>query len=55
MQKAIILDSNDVKKLIAEYFHVDESAVIKSQYSYTVAGVDGKEIDNGIQVENQVG
>jgi len=36
MEKAIVLDSNDIKKLIAEKFDVDEKQVIKSQYSYTV-------------------
>lgn len=36
MKQAIVLDSNDVKKLIAEKFDVPEENVIKSQYSYTV-------------------
>lgn len=36
MKQAIVLDSNDVKKLIAEKFGVPEENVIKSQYSYTV-------------------
>lgn len=39
MQKGLILDANDVKKLIADHFGVDESRVIKAQYSYTVIGV----------------
>ena len=43
MQEGIILDASDVKKIIAEHFGVDESAVIKSQYSYTVAGVKAKQ------------
>ena len=36
MKNAIVLDANDVKKLIAEKFGVSEDCVIKSQYSYTV-------------------
>lgn len=40
MQKGIILDAEDVKKIIAEHFGVDQKNVIKSQYSYTVIGVE---------------
>ena len=36
MKNAIVIDTNDVKKILAEHFNVDESAVIKSQYSYTI-------------------
>lgn len=36
MKPAIILDANDIKKILAEKFNVPESNVIKSQYSYTV-------------------
>ena len=36
MKKAIVLDSDDIKKLIAEKFDVDVKDIIKSQYSYTV-------------------
>ena len=36
MRKAIVLDSNDIKKLLSEKYNVPESNVIKSQYSYTV-------------------
>ena len=36
MKKGIIIDANDVKKIIAEHFNVDESCVIKSQYTWTV-------------------
>lgn len=38
MEVGVILNTEDVKKIIADYFHVDESKVIKSQYSYTVVG-----------------
>lgn len=37
MKSGIILDANDVKKIIAEKYGVDESQVIKSQYSWIVA------------------
>ena len=36
MQNGIILDSDDIKAIIAEKFGVDPKNVIKSQYSYTV-------------------
>ena len=39
MESAIVLNAEDVKKIIAEKFHVEESQVIKNQYSYTVKGV----------------
>ncbi len=36
MRKAMVLDADDIKKIIAEKFGVDIKDVIKSQYSYTV-------------------
>ena len=36
MKKAIVLDANDIKLLIAEKYGVKPENVIKSQYSYTV-------------------
>lgn len=36
MKNAIVLDANDIKKILAEKYGVKESAIIKSQYSYTV-------------------
>lgn len=44
MKKGIVIDANDVKKILAEYFNVPESNVIKSQYSYTIVT---EEIDEG--------
>lgn len=38
MKPGIVLDAEDVKRIIAEYFGVDPKNVIKSQYSYTVIG-----------------
>lgn len=39
MKDAIMLDSNDVKAIIADHFNVPESEsnVVKTQYSYIVA------------------
>ena len=36
MRKAVVLDADDIKKIIAEKFGVEIKDVIKSQYSYTV-------------------
>lgn len=39
MTTVVKLDQEDVKKIIAEHFHIDPSQVIKSQYSYFVQGI----------------
>ena len=44
MKKAIVLDTNDIKSIIAKHFGVDESKVIKSQYSWTVV-TDNEDTD----------
>lgn len=36
MRNAIVVDADDIKKILAEKFGVDEKNIIKSQYSYTV-------------------
>ena len=36
MSNGIILDADDVKKILAEKFGVDEKDVIKTQYSYII-------------------
>ena len=36
MKEAVVIEPNDIKKILAEKFNVSESNVIKSQYSYTV-------------------
>ena len=36
MKKALVLDTDDLKKIIAQHFGVDEKAVIKAQYTFTV-------------------
>jgi len=36
MENAIVLSSEDIKKIIADHFGVDVKDVIKSQYTYTV-------------------
>ena len=44
MRNAVVVDSNDVKEILAEHFHVKPDDVIKSQYSYTVI-LEGKAED----------
>ena len=36
MSNGIILDADDIRKLIAEKFGVDEKDVIKTQYSWII-------------------
>lgn len=36
MKKAIVVEANDVKAILAEHFHVPQENIIKSQYSFTV-------------------
>ena len=36
MRNAVVLDANDIKKILAEKFNVPESNIVKSQYSFTV-------------------
>lgn len=42
MKKAVVIDANEVKAILAEKFGVPEANVIKSQYSYTVILEDDK-------------
>ena len=36
MRKAVVVDVNDIKEILAEKFGVKPEDVIKSQYSYTI-------------------
>ena len=36
MKKAIVVEPNDLKKILARHFDVPENNVVKSQYTYTV-------------------
>lgn len=36
MKNAVMIDANDIKKILAEMYHVPETSVIKAQYSYIV-------------------
>lgn len=40
MRSGIVLSSDEVKRIIAEHFHVHEDDVIKAKYSYIV--IDAK-------------
>ena len=46
MKKAIVIEPNDIKKILAEKYDVPEGNVIKSQYSYTVILEKGDEEGN---------
>lgn len=38
IEQCINVPVNDVKRILAEYFSVDEKNVIKNQYSFTIIG-----------------
>lgn len=44
MRSGIILSSEEVRRIIAEYYNVSEDDVIKAKYSYIVADVKAKDI-----------
>ena len=46
MKKAIVLDQDDIKALIAERYDVPEKNVIRSQYSYTVILENDEDLGN---------
>ena len=50
MKKAIVIDVNDLKKILADKFNVPEKNVIKSQYSYTIV-IEENEIE-GTKIED---
>ena len=45
MESAIVLDAEDIKKIISAFLGVPKENVIKSQYSYTVKGITGEQAD----------
>lgn len=36
MKEAVVVDSNDIKAILAEKLNVSEKNVIQSKYSYTI-------------------
>ncbi len=38
MQEGLVLNMDDARHIIAQYFGVEDKAVIKQQYSFTVIG-----------------
>lgn len=36
MSNGLILKADDIKRILAEHFHVDEKDVIKTQYTYII-------------------
>lgn len=47
MKKAIVIDADDIKKMLAEKYGVPEKDVIKAQYSYTVILPEKEDVSNG--------
>lgn len=39
METGIILNQADIKKIIAQYYNVDEKQIISSKYSFIVTGI----------------
>lgn len=54
MRSGIILSSEEVRHIIAEYYNVSEEDVIKAKYSYIVADVKGKDIMKHACVEEEL-
>lgn len=44
MKSGIVLNGEEVKKIIAEHFEVSEENVIKAKYSYIIIDAKGKHI-----------
>lgn len=42
VKNAIVVDANEIKRILAEKYQVPEANVIKSQYSYTIIVDEGK-------------
>lgn len=49
MKTSTILESKDVKRIIAKYFKIEESQVIQSKYSYTIIGMNTSEIEKKLE------
>lgn len=41
MKNAVVVETKDLRQILAEHFHVPQENVISSKYSYTVI-LDGK-------------
>ena len=48
-EKAIVLDTNDIRSIIAQPFNVEESNLIKSKYSWTVVTESSDKNKNDIK------
>ena len=52
MKKALVIEADDIKAILAEKYNVSEKIVIKSQYSYTVIlNEEESEENNGKTME----
>lgn len=45
MKPAVVLDTNDIKKILAEKFGVPEENIVKSQYTYTVITAETEPVE----------
>jgi len=43
MKNAVVVETKDLRQILAEHFHVPQENVISSKYSYTVILDDGGE------------
>lgn len=48
MKNAVVVESNDIEKILAEKFNVPEENIVKSQYSWTVILEKGEEDNDTI-------
>lgn len=46
MKRGLVLDANDIKKILAERFNVSEDKIIKNQYSFTILLDIESEVEN---------
>ncbi|MBQ0100105.1 MAG: hypothetical protein KBS39_01190 [Lachnospiraceae bacterium] len=53
MESGLILEPKHMKKIIAKFFGVPESNVVKMQYSYIVKGVTGEQCEKIKELEEE--
>ena len=54
MNYGLVLDSSDIKKILAEYFNVEEDKIVKTKYSYIVVQdkqTVQQEVDDNVEKE----
>lgn len=53
MDSGVILEPKHLKKIIAKFFGVPETSVVKMQYSYIVKGVNGSQCEKLKELEEE--